>query len=168
MLSSGEPSACVWRRTQLTGPWTPEQVREHLERSVVPVRLALTARGSPWVVSLWFAADDAGLWIVTKADSFVARTLTAERVCGFEVASDTPPYHGVRGTGEARPEQAQAVALLERLMLRYSIREDSKLGRFLRARAREETAFRIIPRRLASWDFRERMADALELRGAAS
>jgi nitroimidazol reductase NimA-like FMN-containing flavoprotein (pyridoxamine 5'-phosphate oxidase superfamily) len=162
MSADGDRTASVWQRIAATGPWTAQQIRAHLERSRIPIRLALAAGGSPWAVSLWFAVDDGGLWIATRGDSFVARTLAAERACGFEVASDTPPYHGVRGTGEARPEPDQAVAALERLMLRYSIREDSRLGRFLRGRAQQETAFRIVPRRLASWDFRERMADALE------
>jgi hypothetical protein len=154
--------ASLWHQIRTTGPWTPAQIRSHLESSRIPIRLALSAGGSPWAVSLWFTVDEGGLWIATREDSFVARTLAAERVCGFEVASDLPPYRGVRGTGEARPEPAQAVAVLERLMLRYSIRESSKLGRFLRGRAREETAFCIEPRRLVSWDFRERMADAIE------
>jgi len=156
----------VWSGVAARGPWSGEKLRAHLDRSRIPLRLALVTAGGPWTVSLWFAPDESGLWIATRRSSFVARMLSAHPACGFEIAADAPPYRGLRGTGEARPEPDRAAALLERLMRRYSIRAESELARSLRRNAHEETAFCIVPHRVATWDFSERMADALEPSGA--
>jgi hypothetical protein len=51
--------------------------------------------------------------------------------------------------------------VLERLLDRYLGSRDSQLGRFLLGRADEELVVRLRPSLVASWDYAERMKDAL-------
>lgn len=144
--------------TALSGPWSHAQVLEHLERSRVPLRLACGSRdGGPLVASLWFLAERDVLWCATQASARVAQLLWEDPRCGFEVAPDAPPYHGVRGQGRAEIVPEQGDAVLRRLIGRYLGGEDGPLARWLLGRPGTEVAIRIEPRRLLSWDYRARM-----------
>ncbi len=148
---------------RLTGPWTESRVQEFLAEACIPVRLAAnTDSGFPIVISLWFLAEDEEILAVVHRDARIAKRLEADARCAFEIAPDQPPYRGVRGQATASLDADGAAALLERLLDRYLGSTDSSLGRFLLARAEEELIVRLRPIWIASWDYTERMEDALE------
>ena len=139
------------------GPWSPREVASFLDRTVVPLRLACNgSSGSPILASLWFVADGETLCCATQRSARIVERLRDDPRCAFEVAQDTPPYRGVRGQGRVAIDEGAGPALLERLIARY-VDPASAFADWLRARAHDETALRIEPVRLLSWDFAERM-----------
>lgn len=143
------------------GPWSPEEVDGFLRETTVPVRLACNgASGHPVLVSLWFAHRDGKLWCATQKSARVAELLRRDPRCAFEVATESPPYHGVRGQGVARFDDERGEPVLRALIERYLEDPDSELAHWLLARARNETAIAIEPETLFSWDYRERMGSA--------
>jgi hypothetical protein len=148
---------------RLTGPWTSGEVASYLERTRVPLRLGCSSsEGGPLVASLWYLYEDDAIWCATQASARVAQLLWEEPRCAFEVAADAPPYRGVRGQGRAElvPEAGESV--LRRLIGRYLGSEDAPLARWLLGRPGAEVAIRLVPRRLVSWDYSDRMAGALD------
>lgn len=144
-----------------TGPWSSEQIDAHLGSAVIPLRLACaTKAGHPHVLSLWYLWRDGALWCASGPDAQVIRWLRAEPRCGFEVARDDPPYHGVRGRGHASLDPARGPEILEALVDRYLRTRTSEFARWLLSRADGEIAIQIIPQRLSSWDFRGRMGSS--------
>jgi nitroimidazol reductase NimA-like FMN-containing flavoprotein (pyridoxamine 5'-phosphate oxidase superfamily) len=145
----------------LKGPWSRAQVEDYLASSVYPLRLACTGSdGFPRVVSVWYRYDDGYLNCVShRGSQLIALLRDSERV-GFEVAPNEPPYHGVRGQGLASLSEEGAGEVLEHLLTRYLGGSDSSLGSWLLSRREEEVLIRILPRRLFSWDYRERMQGA--------
>ena len=63
----------------------------------------------------------------------------------------------MRGSGLASLDDAAGGPVLERLLDRYGIARSGKLGRLLLARVDNETAIRIVPLAITSWDFTARM-----------
>jgi hypothetical protein len=141
------------------GPWSLEEIEAHLDHSSIPLRLAwLAPSGFPWVTSLWYVRREGALWCASVADAAIVRGLRRDARCGFEVASERPPYRGVRGRGRAGLVPERGEEILRALVARYLGGEDGPLARWLLSRAEREVAIRIEPDRLASWDYRERMA----------
>ena len=141
-----------------SGPWSLEGVEAFLRDAVIPVRLATGGRdGAPLVQSLWFRYDDDALWCATQQSSVLARRLSVDARCGFEVAGDAPPYRGVRGTGRAELLTEPAREVLEGLVDRYHGTRDSRFARWLLSRAETEVAVRIGDLSVVSWDFGQRM-----------
>ncbi len=87
----------------------------------------------------------------------MASLLKQDPLCGFEIAPDTIPYHGVRGQGRVTLTRTGAGELLERLIHRYLEGTDSTLAQWLLSRADQEYAVRIAPTWATSWDFSHRM-----------
>ncbi len=142
--------------------WSTETIEQFLSETVIPIRLAAAdAGGSPTVMSLWYLYSDRSLWCATQQDARLVAMLREHDEVGFEIAGDTPPYHGVRGQGRAELSTEQGPAMLEELIDRYLGRRDSGLARWLLARRDDEIAIRIRPTWLTSWDYRERMQDAV-------
>ena len=126
------------------------------------MRLAAnTPSGFPVVLSLWFLPEGNELLAAVHREARIAHRLRADPRCAFEIAPNEPPYRGVRGQALAELESDGAAALLARLLGRYLGSSDSSLGRFLLGRAAEELVVRLRPTRIASWDYSERMSDAL-------
>jgi len=145
---------------RLTGPWTLEEARRHLDAAQIPLRLACRGpSGFPLVASLWYLHEDAALWCATRPDAAMARLLRADGRCGFEVAADAPPYRGVRGRARATLLPERGAEILERLVLRYRGSRDDRLGRWLLSRADDEVAIRLDPERLVTWDYGRRMGE---------
>ena len=143
-----------------SGPWTMNLVVAHLQESVIPLRLATSGQRFPLVQSLWFVYADAALWCATQADSLVARRVTAHPRVGFEIASDDPPYRGVRGHGRATVLPEPAAEVLGMLIERYLGDPTLPLARWLQARVDSEVAIRIDHLVMTSWDFTSRMTAA--------
>ncbi len=142
------------------GPWSRSEAQEFLDASTIPMRLAAnTSSGFPVVLSLWFVREDDDLLAAVHRDSRIARRLEADQRCAFEIASNDPPYRGVRGQANAELQTDGADPLLRTLLTRYLGSTESKLGRFLLSRADEELVVRLHPRTMSSWDYTERMRD---------
>lgn len=143
----------------IKGAWGAAEIAEYLDDVRIPVRLSVVAdSGYPMVVSLWFLVDGGALWCATSADSRLVQALKRNPKCGFEIAADTPPYHGVRGQGLASLNTDDDRAMLSRLIQHYLGDEQSPLARWLLGRDGEEISIRIDPTRIMSWDYRARMA----------
>lgn len=146
----------------LTGPWTQEEITQFLLQGRFPMRLAcIGLDGFPRVVSLWYRYQNAKLLCVTHRNSHVAKLIRNDPRVGFEVAPNEPPYHGVRGQGTVGLEPLGDKDTLEMLLGRYLGGARSSLGEWLLSRSEEELLLTIEPCRMFSWDYRERMADAV-------
>lgn len=148
----------------IRGPWDQEEIDGFLGRAAYPIRLACNANdGFPRVVSLWYQYADGKLYCVTHGDSALARMLRRDGKVGFEVAPNDPPYHGVRGQGMVSLEPLGDRDTLKQLLDRYLGGTRSKLGDWLLSRSAEEVLVTIELSRLYCWDYRERMADAVQV-----
>ena len=149
-------------QAKLRGCWSGDEIGSFLEDTPIPMRLAvLDGSGSPWVVSLWFLHDNGALWCATNRNAKLVSYVHAHPQCGFEVAGDAPPYRGIRGKGQATLVPERGGEILTRLLSRYRIAPDSTLAKSLLAKVDQEVAICIKPSRISSWDFTDRMADAL-------
>jgi hypothetical protein len=143
------------------GPWSNHEIERFLQQTRIPLRLACNgASGHPVIASLWFLPLDGAIWCATQRTASVVSLLRRDRRCSFEVAPETPPYRGVRGRGVAELHDERGAEILQLLIDRYLQDPTSQFARWLRSRARNETAIAIEPLTLLSWDFRERMGDA--------
>ena len=145
-----------------SGPWSPEQTRDYLEERTVPVRVATrTPGGRLWMLSLWYLFRDDALWCATSASADLVAFLEDDPGVAFEVSENEPPYMGVRGSAEAALSPDEDKSLLRELIARYLGGTDSSLARRLLDGEREEVRIRIEPTRTHTWDYSERMRDAL-------
>lgn len=145
----------------LRGPWDEATARGFLAEASLPVRLAVLGRsGHPLIASLWYLHRDGALWCAVQQEAAIAQALERDPRCAFEIAPDRPPYHGLRGQGEAVWVPDQAESVLRALIDRYLGDARSDLARWLLGRIANETALRISPRRWSSWDYRSRMGDS--------
>ncbi|MGB7293863.1 MAG: hypothetical protein WBD99_16975 [Thermodesulfobacteriota bacterium] len=120
----------------------------------------MTDTGWPLVTSLWFVFMNQRLYCSTQRTAKVIEFLSQNPRCGFEIASDQPPYRGVRGKGRATLSEEMGPKVLRILMDRYHIRKDSTLGKFLLSNLKNETAIEIEPIRIFTWDYSDRMEGA--------
>jgi nitroimidazol reductase NimA-like FMN-containing flavoprotein (pyridoxamine 5'-phosphate oxidase superfamily) len=146
-----------------TGAWSEAEATAYLEAATVPVRVACTRPdGGLWMLSLWYRYRDGELRCATSADADVVAYLEHDDSVAFEVSDNDPPYRGVRGSGTVAVEPDEGKTLLRELFQRYLGGTDNALADRLLAEDREEVALSISPERLYTWDFSERMADAVE------
>jgi len=149
--------------TEYTGAWARTEAVEFLEDATIPLRLATTTpAGHLWMVSLWFRHRDGALECATGADADVVRYLRNDPGVAFEVSTNDPPYKGVRGRGTASIAPDEDEDVLRALLRRYLGGTDSELARSLLSPDRREVRIRVEPAKVYSWDFTERMADAVE------
>ncbi|PSQ12471.1 pyridoxamine 5'-phosphate oxidase [Halobacteriales archaeon QS_5_70_15] len=145
-----------------TGPWSPERTREYLTERTVPVRVATrTPGGRLWMLSLWYLFRDGAIWCATSASADVVGFIEDDPGVAFEISGNEPPYMGVRGSAEATPSPDEDKSLLRELVVRYLGGTDSALARRLLDADREEVRIRLDPTRAHTWDYSERMRDAV-------
>ncbi|MFB6161227.1 MAG: pyridoxamine 5'-phosphate oxidase family protein [Haloferacaceae archaeon] len=148
--------------TRYTGTWDSDGVAAYLDGARVPVRLACrTPAERLWMLSLWFRYRDGRIQCATAASADVVEYLRASDGVAFEVSTNEPPYRGVRGNGVATVEPDPEKALLRSLVERYLGGTDSDLARWLLREDREEVRIRVEPETVYSWDYTDRMRDAL-------
>ncbi|MEM7254460.1 MAG: pyridoxamine 5'-phosphate oxidase family protein [Pseudomonadota bacterium] len=142
----------------LSGPWTIAEVDEWLHQQRTPIRLACQRQdGFPAIVSLWFTLHQGALWCATQSSAGVIKMLGRDGKCGFEIATNDMPYCGIRGSGQAHIHPHRGGETLDILLERYHIDPQSKLARWLASRRSSEVAIEIVPEKIQSWDYRERM-----------
>jgi hypothetical protein len=147
---------------QYKGPWSEPEVEGFLDGARFPLRIACNTRsGHPLLASLWFTPSEGGLWCATKRTAAIVRLLENDARCGFELAQETPPYRGVRGRATARLVPERGPEILRTLLERYRIDPASQLSKSLLKAVDQEVAIRIGPSGYFSWDFSERMRDAI-------
>lgn len=137
-------------------------VQAYLEKAVIPLRLSCTTpTGWPVVLSLWYIYRDRQLYCATQQTAKVVSYLTRESRCGFEIASDVPPYCGVRGQGLATIDADLGPDTLRQLLVRYLGASDNPLSERLLSRSRTEVAIIIKPVNLYTWNYTKRMKDSI-------
>lgn len=147
----------------VTGSWTRDRMADFLDDAVIPIRLGCrTPGGGLWMLSLWFVYRDDALWCATGESADVVTYLRADPGVSFEVSVNNPPYRGVRGQGSVTIEPDPEKELLRDLLDRYLGGTDSSLARRLLSADRDEVTIRIDPRKIYTWDYSDRMADATE------
>ena len=148
---------------QYTGTWDRERGADFLADTTIPVRLACrTPSGRLWQVALWFRHREDSFECATGADADVVRFLRQQPGVAFDVSTNEPPYRGVRGYGTATVAPDHDKELLTELLQRYLGGTDSTIGQRLLADDREEVRVLVEPERVHSWDYTERMADAVD------
>ena len=147
----------------LTGPWTHSDLSAFLDETVVPIRVSChTPSGGLWMLSLWYRYEEGHLWCATGTDADIVRFLRADPHVAFEISVNEPPYRGVRGQGTVTIEADPEKAVLRDLLERYLGGTDSTLAQRLLSADREEVSLRIDPTTAATWDYSDRMKDAVD------
>ena len=148
-------------QASIKGPWSGEEIAEFLQASSYPMRLACVGSdGYPRVVSVWFIYERGRIFCASHSSSQLATLLRGNGQVGFEVATNSPPYFGVRGQGDAVLADSGGARMLERLLKRYLGGLDSPLAKWLLSRSEDELLITVTPCRLFSWDYRQRMGEA--------
>ena len=88
-------------------------VQQYLAEIQIPIRLScLDESGWPVVLSLWYLFEDGMLYCATPQKAKVVAYLETEPRCAFEIASDQPPYCGLRGQALASIEPERGLEIL--------------------------------------------------------
>jgi hypothetical protein len=106
---------------------------------------------------MWFTWDGTALWCATQRQALVVTRLGRDPRVGFEVAADSPPYRGVRGSGRATVVPERGESVLRGLLQRYQGGDSTPLARWLLSRVADEVALRVVPTSLTTWDYSRRM-----------
>jgi nitroimidazol reductase NimA-like FMN-containing flavoprotein (pyridoxamine 5'-phosphate oxidase superfamily) len=147
---------------KINGPWSNKDIAKYLTKSVIPIRLSLVSpTGWPVVVSLWYQFQDGSLMCASRRTARIVKLIENNPRCGFEISSEAPPYSGVRGQGTAYLDEQRGEALLSQLVDRYVDPKASDFRNWLQKDAKNEIAIRIVPHRIMSWDYRQRMTKGL-------
>ena len=145
-----------------SGAMDHDALAAYLADATIPLRLATqTPAGGLWMVSLWYDYDGECFVCATGASAKIVDYLEASDGVAFEVSDNDPPYRGVRGAGTATVDPDPEKDQLRTLLHRYLGGTDSSLAKSLLDRSREEVRITIEPSKLYTWDFSERMADAV-------
>ena len=128
----------------------------------IPIRIAyVNNNGVPNVMSLWFVKIDSKIYCATQKSAKIIQYLKKNPICGFEIASDKPPYKGVRGNGTVKIIDYVGKDVLQILMRKYLGENESNLSKFLKTNSHNEVAIEIIPQNLIYYDYSVRMKDVI-------
>ena len=153
----------TFEHVEIRGPWTATTIETYLDSSKIPLRIAVSRTlGPPIVLSVWFMRSGDELVGATRPTSTLIKCLERNPECGFEVASDTPPYRGVRGSAGVLLDREKGSEVLDHLLIRYLGSTETPLSEKLRMASKDEVAFRLQPSLLVSWDYSDRMATSLD------
>ena len=137
--------------------WDQRELQEFLGSSKIPIRVSVLDDEYPLICSVWFEYVDGKLIIVSHEESKLAKTLLRQRKCGFEIATNDPPYRGVRGKANVVGELGASEDILRRVIQRYLGGTNQKLASWLLSRVEREVKFTLHPTWVTSWDYGERM-----------
>lgn len=145
-------------KIKFKGAWGREKVEQYLDNTRYPIRLAtISGNGIPLVTSVWYLYDNGLIWCAVQNDSDIAKNISEDNRCGFEIGPNNPPYMGVRGQGLAELVPERGEEKLRKLIKRFLDKSNSELADWLLSRTETETAIMIRPEWIYSWDFSGRM-----------
>ncbi len=135
-----------------------DDFEQFLQKSRIPIRIACQSKTNwPVVISIWYIYRDGLIYCATKRSAKIITHLESSAKCAYEIASDTPPYCGVRGQAIARIDHDLGPAILNELIDRYLGGKNNELAKLLIKNQAEESAIIIKPVNVFSWDFSKRM-----------
>jgi nitroimidazol reductase NimA-like FMN-containing flavoprotein (pyridoxamine 5'-phosphate oxidase superfamily) len=138
--------------------------KQYLDEMKIPLRLACKTRsGWPVSISLWYIHLDSAIYCATKDSARVIHYLDHNPECAFEIASDLPPYCGIRGQARAVLQRERGAEILKELIDRYLGERDNSLAKFLLKDINQEIAIRLEPVKVFQWDFSSRMQEITPL-----
>lgn len=140
--------------------WNADQIAEFLTQVCIPIRIAVMDGDYPLICSVWYEYDNDELLLVSHKDSKLSRLLTAQRRCGFEIAPNDPPYHGVRGKADVVIREEGVEVVLKRLIERYLGDSNQSLAEWLLSRVEDEVVYCLRPGWVTAWDYGSRMEKA--------
>jgi len=124
----------------------------------IPIRLAFLKHNSiPAVISLWYEITDGKIYCATQRTAKIVSYLQKNPLCGFEIASDKPPYKGVRGQGTVKILEKEGPVILKVLIDKYLGDKESNLSRLLQQNSHSEVAIEITPKKIFHYDYSQRM-----------
>ncbi len=142
---------------------TNTNMTQFLIDSAIPIRLScLSLSNWPIVISLLYLYEDRKFYCATQNSSKIIKYLQIHPRCGFEVASDSIPYRGVRGYGIASILEGRGEETLRILLQKYfKGKQTSRLHKLLLSKnhLENEVAIEITPVKMFEWNYRERMSD---------
>jgi hypothetical protein len=140
------------------------QTKQYLRDIVIPLRLScVSASGWPVVLSLLYLYRDGLFYCATQENARVVGYLRREPRCAFEIASDQPPYCGVRGQGMVTLDSQMGPEILQHLLIRYLGSTESPLAQRLLAQSQYEVAIIIQPSKVFTWNYTSRMKDTVSM-----
>lgn len=135
-----------------------EKLESIVNDTKIPIRLAcITPAGFPIVVSLWYTVVGEKIYCATQKKAKIISYVQNNPIFGFEIASDNPPYRGVRGHGKVRVVENMGEGILEILIDKYLGKKITTLSEFLRSNSENEVALEITPEKLFIYDYSVRM-----------
>jgi nitroimidazol reductase NimA-like FMN-containing flavoprotein (pyridoxamine 5'-phosphate oxidase superfamily) len=135
-----------------------EKLESIINDTKIPIRLAcITSTGSPIVMSLWYTIIGEKIYCATQKKAKIITHIQNNPICGFEIATDSPPYRGVRGHGKVKVIEHMGKNILEILIDKYLGKKISTLSEFLRNNSENEVAIEITPEKLFTYDYSKRM-----------
>ncbi len=138
--------------------WNEVEIREFLSMAVIPMRLAVNdASGFPRLCSLWFGFDGDSLVAVSHKNAYISRLLKKDGRCGFEIASNTEPYQGVRGQATASIVPYEGELVLPELIDKYIGARHPDLEEWLMSRVDDEYVIKLNIEWISAWDYTDRM-----------
>ena len=139
-----------------------DNLKEYLNESLIPLRISGTTNsGWPFVMSLWYVYLDEKIYLATQITAKVVEYLTNNPKCAYEIASDTPPYCGIRGKAIARIIESKGEETLKILINRYLGGDNNPLAQRLMNQPVPEVAIELTPLSIHQWNYTQRMNDSI-------
>ena len=132
--------------------------RELAPDTKIPIRIGfIKSNGYPSIISLWYIDIDGKIYCATEKTAKIIQYLETNPSCGFEIASDQPPYKGSRGEGIVKIIPSKGPEILNLLIKKYLGEKESTLSKFLRGHSQNEIAIEITPTKIFHYDYSKRM-----------
>ena len=132
--------------------------RELAPDTKIPIRIGfIKSNGYPSIISLWYIDIDGKIYCATQKTAKIIQYLETNPSCGFEIASDQPPYKGSRGEGIVKIIPSKGPEILNLLIKKYLGEKESTLSKFLRGHSQNEIAIEITPTKIFYYDYSKRM-----------
>ena len=132
--------------------------RELAPDTKIPIRIGfIKSNGYPSIISLWYIDIDGKIYCATQKTAKIIQYLETNPSCGFEIASDQPPYKGSRGEGIVKIIPSKGPEILKILIKKYLGEKESTLSKFLLSHCKNEIAIEITPTKIFHYDYSKRM-----------
>lgn len=132
--------------------------RELAPDTKIPIRIGfIKSNGYPSIISLWYIDIDGKIYCATQKTAKIIQYLETNPSCGFEIASDQPPYKGSRGEGIVKIIPSKGPEILNLLIKKYLGEKESTLSKFLKGHSQNEIAIEITPTKIFHYDYSKRM-----------